>query len=311
MHEQLVSLYRRALLSGIDMSEVDDKISEFSVRQDASEKVEEFHDAERIGRTKRALPTLMRVGSFSIPALFIGVGLYLVGTAVVPILGSYISATSQLQAAQLMAPIPQEEVLDVTPLVITQEQPSEKSQVDLQSEPQIIDEALDYTNLNNWFADATLPELANAKEVEGEEYIVDIPKLNVSNARVKVGGTDLDESLIAYPGTALPGDVGAPVIFGHSVLRAYYNPSEKNSRRYNSIFSTIMTLKAGDEIFVTQDGVKYKYLVQEKTEVKPEDVYILKQNYSVKQLKLVTCTPEGTYLRRGVVTATLVPFAEE
>lgn len=67
-----------------------------------------------------------------------------------------------------------------------------------------------------------------------------------------------------------------------------------------------MTLKAGDEIFVTYDGVKYRYLVQEKTEVQPEDVYILTQHYDVRQLKLVTCTPEGTYLRRGVVTAQLV-----
>jgi sortase (surface protein transpeptidase) len=39
--------------------------------------------------------------------------------------------------------------------------------------------------------------------------------------------------------------------------------------------------------------------------VKPEDVFILEQNYEEKTLKLVTCVPEGTYLRRGVITATL------
>ena len=67
-----------------------------------------------------------------------------------------------------------------------------------------------------------------------------------------------------------------------------------------------MTLKNGDEIFVTHEGVKYTYIVQEKTEVKPTDVYILAQQYDAARLKLVTCTPEGTYLRRGVVTAQLV-----
>jgi sortase (surface protein transpeptidase) len=46
--------------------------------------------------------------------------------------------------------------------------------------------------------------------------------------------------------------------------------------------------------------------VQEKTEDKPTDVYILNQQYDAARLKLVTCTPEGTYLRRGVVTAQLV-----
>ena len=116
----------------------------------------------------------------------------------------------------------------------------------------------------------------------------------------------MNKSLIAFPGTALPGEYGAPVIFGHSVLRQFYNPNEKNPRRYNSIFSTIMTLKNGDQIYVTHDNIKYTYVVQEKTEVKPTDVYILNQKYDAAHLKLVTCTPEGTYLRRGVVTAQLV-----
>ncbi len=47
------------------------------------------------------------------------------------------------------------------------------------------------------------------------------------------------------------------------------------------------------------------YGVKEKTEVKPTDLFILDQDKSVRELKLVTCTPEGTTLRRGVVTAVL------
>jgi LPXTG-site transpeptidase (sortase) family protein len=150
-----------------------------------------------------------------------------------------------------------------------------------------------------------LASQAHADE-QVQEYTIDIPTLNITNAVIKVGGSNLDESLIAYPGTAMPGEFGAPVIFGHSVLRQFYNPSEKNPRRYNSIFSTIMTLKPGDKIYVTADGVKYTYLVQDKSEVKPEDVYILNQDFGSKKLKLVTCTPEGTYLRRGVITAQLI-----
>jgi len=89
-------------------------------------------------------------------------------------------------------------------------------------------------------------------------------------------------------------------------LRQFYNPSEKNPRRYTSIFSKIMLLERGDKIFLTHDNVKYTYLVQDKTEVKPEDTFILAQRFDVHQLKLVTCTPEGTTLHRGVVTAQLV-----
>ena len=172
----------------------------------------------------------------------------------------------------------------------------------------MIDEELNYTKLNTWFT-GSLPELAAGQAQRPDivkEFTLDIPSLDIYNAEVKIGGTDLNSSLISYEGTALPGNPGAPVIFGHSVLRQFYNPSEKNPRRYNSIFSTIMTMKNGDEIFVTYDGVKYRYIVQEKAEVQPEDVYILTQQYDARQLKLVTCTPEGTYLRRGVVTAQLV-----
>ena len=215
--------------------------------------------------------------------------------------------------SSLLAPIPREEVMDLTPLVTTTTGDvagTSDSSEDEYTGPVIISEELDYTNLSNWFTATSLPELASAAQAQRpdlpKEYTLDIPALGVTNAKVAIGGTDLDKSLIAYQGTALPGSPGAPVIFGHSVLRQFYNPSEKNPRRYNSIFSTIMTLKNGDEIFVTYDGVKYRYIVQEKTEVQPEDVYILTQQYDARQLKLVTCTPEGTYLRRGVVTAQLV-----
>jgi sortase A len=65
-------------------------------------------------------------------------------------------------------------------------------------------------------------------------------------------------------------------------------------------------LEPGDRIYITQDNIRYTYVVQSKTDVKPTDTYILSQNYSSRTLKLVTCVPEGTYLRRGVVTAQLV-----
>jgi len=67
-----------------------------------------------------------------------------------------------------------------------------------------------------------------------------------------------------------------------------------------------MTLKTGDKILLTFDDVQYTYLVQSKKEVLSTDVQILTQQYDARRLKLVTCVPEGTYLRRGVVTAQLV-----
>lgn len=303
LQSDLINLYRKALQQGTSVAEIEKKINHHLKRLSVSEYIEEKEDKIRETVAKQKIPKAVRVGAFIMPVLFLIIGLYLVGSAVVPILASYVNVDS-VQVAALTAPIPQEQVMDVTPLVITKSSGVLGKE---STEVEIVAEELDYTNLSNWFAAGTLPQL-QSEQVNSAitEYILDIPKLNVENALVTVGGTDLNHSLVAYAGTALPGEPGAPVIFGHSVLRQFYNPSIKNPRRYNSLFSTIMTLKTGDEIYVTADGVKYTYVVNNKTEVKPEDVYILTQKYDSKQLKLVTCTPEGTYLRRGVVTAQLV-----
>lgn len=168
--------------------------------------------------------------------------------------------------------------------------------------PKVVAESLDYTDLSNWFPDQTLPLISPGSL---KTYKLSIPKLDILDAEVAVGGTNLDKHLIQYPGTANPGEYGAPVIFGHSVLRQFYNPSIKNPRRYVSIFSKIMTLAKGDKIYITSDGVNYTYKVIGKLEVKPEDTYILEQRHDIRAIKLVTCVPEGTYLRRGIIEAQL------
>jgi len=304
--KQLVDLYRRAIQKDLSLDKLEKKVSKKLDKMRVSQKIESKEEEERVDQIKHRLPKPIRYGALILPVVFIAVGLFLLGNAIAPIAQYYASSLPDLSRQQLKAPIPKEEVLDVTPLVIAQTESSSTVLGSTQTAtgPIILDTELDYTNLTNWFKD----ERSNAlKKVHNNTvYTLDIPELEISNANVRIGGTNLDESLIAYPGTAFPGELGAPVIFGHSVLRQFYNPSEKNSRRYNSIFSYIMTLEKGDEIYLTQDGARYKYVVTDKTDVKPEDTYILAQQYDNRKLKLVTCVPEGTYLRRGVITAELV-----
>lgn len=310
LQPQLIQLARRALASGVSLEEVYEHISRHLTRLKVSEQIEAGQVRTRPHIIKHRLPLHVRFGSLLLPILLFSVGIYLIGSAVVPILGYYTEEGQRQTQTELIAPIPRREVMEVTPLVMMGEGiPPAESQVSAETAPlEVVNEILDYTNLANWFSSASVGELASRVETgPPQEYLVSIPALKIEDALVKVGGTHLEESLIAYPGTALPGEFGAPVIFGHSVLRKFYNPQLNNPRRYNSIFSTIMTLKEGvDKIIVKADGVTYTYLVQQKTEVKPEDVYILTQQYDAKRLKLVTCVPEGTYLRRGVVTAQLV-----
>ena len=305
--KQLVDLYRQAIQRDLSLDKLEKKISKKLDKIRVSQQIESKEEQERVDQIKHRLPKRIRYGALILPIVFIVVGVFLLGNAITPIAQYYASSLPNLSRQQLKAPIPKEEVLDVTPLVVAQTESSSTvlgSSSQTATGPVILDTELDYTNLTNWFKDERSDVL---KKVQNNTvYTLDIPELEISNANVRIGGTNLDESLIAYPGTAFPGELGAPVIFGHSVLRQFYNPSERNPRRYNSIFSYIMTLEKGDEIYLTQDGAKYKYVVTDKTDVKPEDTYILAQQYDSRKLKLVTCVPEGTYLRRGVITAELV-----
>jgi LPXTG-site transpeptidase (sortase) family protein len=303
--QQLVTIYRQALQKGISLDSLEERIAHKLDRAEVSKTIEKHEEKVRVTEMRKGLPRFVRWGAMIVPIVFIGVGLLLVGNATLPIAQYYTNSLKDIRTTALIPPIPREEVLDVTPYVIAQTTTlgAYSSGRALQDGPIILDTELDFTNLSNWFADEQVSQLAAQ---DSTEYTLNIPKIEIENAVVKIGGTDLNKSLIAYPGTALPGESGAPVIFGHSVLRQFYNPSDKNPRRYNSIFSYIMTLQPGDPIFVSHAGATYKYVVRDKTEVKPEDTYILAQQFDSKKLRLVTCVPEGTYLRRGVITAELV-----
>lgn len=225
------------------------------------------------------------------PVVLMTVGSILLANAIWPILSYELFTSPALRAAE---PV----VEETRPVVQTREYllPTPKPT------PVVVADSLDYTDLSNWFPSTAMPLLG---AVQLKTYTLSIPKVGIQDAEVAVGGTNLEKHLIQYPGTANPGEYGAPVIFGHSVLRQFYNPAINNPRRYVSIFSKIMTLQIGDKIYIESDGVQYSYRVTGKSEVKPEDIYILEQHHDVRELKLVTCVPEGTYLRRGIVSALL------
>jgi LPXTG-site transpeptidase (sortase) family protein len=302
---ELLSVYRQALLHNVPLKSLEKKVVELSQRTTANQNFETELDQKITASFWSRIPNFMRVGATFMPLVFILVGIFLAGSAAWPIISQLFPDPVQ-DRTSLLSPLSNTQLSQSRNLVfakanvIDENEPALKTVLD---EPIMLDYNLDYLNLSNWFADdASLGEL----EYEIEEYRLDIPGVEISNAKVRVGGTDLNKSLIQYPGTALPGEPGAPVIFGHSVLRQFYNPSEKNPRRYSSIFSKIMTLKPGDKIYLTHKNVKYTYEVQSNTEVQPTDTFILAQRYDARQLKLVTCVPEGTVLRRGIVIAQLV-----
>jgi sortase A len=161
----------------------------------------------------------------------------------------------------------------------------------------------DFTKASNWFPAAKGSNEFAVSKVSF--YTITISRLKIENATVAIGGEDLSKSLIQYPGTALPGRPGNTVIFGHSILPQFYDPKD-----YLAIFSTLPSLKKGDEISINYDGISYKFRIEGIFEVSPTDLEVLEQGFSEPYISLVTCVPPGHPLkpRRLIVRAKIVPF---
>jgi sortase A len=163
------------------------------------------------------------------------------------------------------------------------------------------DSTTDYTQISNWFSsDPSKSDQIFSNGGNLITYNLSIPKLKISNAAVTFGSMDLKKSLIQYPQTALPGQLGNTVIFGHSALPQFFS-----SKNYLTIFSTLYKLEKGDEILIDYDNVQYEYIVDEIFETTPDDFSVLDQRYDQKNISLITCSPPGTYLRRLIIKASL------
>lgn len=161
----------------------------------------------------------------------------------------------------------------------------------------------DYTKLSNWFEEEQKLVDESTQGTAITYYTLSIPKLGIDNALVKLGGEDLSDSLIQYPGTAIPGKVGNAVIFGHSVLPQYFDP-----KNYLTIFSTLPRLEIGDLIYINYNDFSYSFQVEDIFEVRPKDIQILEQSSSGAYITLVTCTPPGHPLKpkRLIIRAKLL-----
>lgn len=157
--------------------------------------------------------------------------------------------------------------------------------------------SVDFTNPNVWFP--TKPQKKIVTPVN--TYKLSIPKLGIDGATVVISGDDLNKSLIHYGGTGIPGQYGTAVIFGHSVLPQFFNP-----KSYTTMFSTLPTLKKGDQILVEYDGVRYEYRIDDMVITEPNDLAPLEQRFDDSHLTLITCVPPGLKTARLNVHASIV-----
>ena len=139
----------------------------------------------------------------------------------------------------------------------------------------------------------------------GEKISID--KIGISAPIIiNIDGNNMQAYLTALEGgvahmakTALPGESGNTVIFGHS---SYYKAKPGS---YKTVFAKLNQLVAGDAVQISYNKKIYSYKVSESKIVKPEEIAVVSQDKSKKQLTLITCWPPKTTTSRMVVVANL------
>lgn len=128
-----------------------------------------------------------------------------------------------------------------------------------------------------------------------------VPKLNIDVPVVWDVQFDqivpkLADGAVHYGGTALPGQNGNVFITGHSSNFWW------DKGKFNTIFATLDQLEEGDEIGLTYQGKRYKYIIEKEFVVDPSKIEVLNPtDHSI--ISLMTCTPVGTTINRLIVQA--------
>ncbi len=106
----------------------------------------------------------------------------------------------------------------------------------------------------------------------------------------------LQDGVVHYPTTALPGQNGNAAFFGHSSNNIF------NKGKYKFAFVLLHTLQNGDTFYLTYSGKVYVYKVISRAIVQPSQVGVLGPvSGQPATATLITCDPPGTSLHRLIV----------
>ncbi|MBP7834649.1 sortase [Candidatus Saccharibacteria bacterium] len=144
----------------------------------------------------------------------------------------------------------------------------------------------------------------NSSSAVGAEPKLVIPKLNVEVPVVYTVKTNneadiqrgLEDGVVHYPTTPVPGQKGNVAVVGHS-SNNIFNPG-----KYKYVFTLLNKLQEGDTFFMNYNGQRYVYKIYKRQIVKPSDVWVLgPQTDKESTATLITCDPPGTNVNRLVL----------
>lgn len=105
----------------------------------------------------------------------------------------------------------------------------------------------------------------------------------------------LENGVVHYADTALPGQDGNVVIVGHSSSNIF------NVGKYKFAFVLLSRLNVGDTFYLQKSGKRYTYQIYKKEVVPPTDVGVLAPTDKLATATLITCDPPGMNVNRMVV----------
>lgn len=157
----------------------------------------------------------------------------------------------------------------------------------------------------------TGPEFQEFSGYSDQENSLEIPKIEISapiifsqNSGSQLLSELLDQGVVYYPDSVLPGQVGQTIILGHSA------PPGWPRIKYDWVFSRLNELEKDDEVIIHFNYKKFKYFVMnkfflEKGEKIPGDL-----TNSENTLILISCWPPGKDIGRIAVLAVLKKYGK-
>lgn len=127
---------------------------------------------------------------------------------------------------------------------------------------------------------------------------LDVPLVPASGTSQSELNTALNQGVIIYPGSALPGQTGEVFLSGHSSIYPWVKTE------YGQVFALLDKLEVGDVVSLVYDRYQYDYQITGKQVLSSKDTKITMT--SRPTLTLMTCWPIGTAAKRLVVHGELI-----
>ncbi len=127
---------------------------------------------------------------------------------------------------------------------------------------------------------------------------IDAPLVFAQGTSQKELNAALNQGVVIYPGSVLPGQNGEVFLTGHSSTYIW------NKTPYGQVFTLLDKLKTGDVVSLIYENRRYDYRIISQEILSPSQVKI--SSTSESKLTLMTCWPIGTAAKRLVVRGELI-----